>query len=111
MPPAPVYQPTASDLLADAARLLEERPGWEDIALEIIEAAELRLAGIPLTPELETWLLLAGRLAAGRFTVAASLSLIDLLPDDPDPLDRDRPDEPPYRRRGVQHLAYVEDES
>ncbi len=103
------YEPTTEDLLADAARIIEEHPGWEDIAADVIDAAEQRLDGVPLTPELEMWLRVAGRLAAGRFKVAASLALIDSLPDDPDLLDRDRAEDPPYRRRGVQHLAYVED--
>ena len=98
---------SASVLLADAARLIETDGEWGDLALDVIEAAEQRRANVPLTPELETWLLLAARLAAGRFTVASALSLIETLPDDPDPFALDRPAETPCRRPGVQHLAYV----
>ncbi len=103
-------QLNAEDLLDEAATLISEtdwlaETGWEPFALDVIEAAQRRLDGVPLSDELETLLRLAIRLLASRFSVASALSLIEILPGDPDLLSRDRPAETPCRRSGVQHLA------
>ena len=75
MGPAMTAPPrSASVLLADALRLLEDQQGWEDIALEVIEAAQQRLAGVPLTEELEMWLLFGG--AARRGTVDGRIGVV-----------------------------------
>lgn len=100
---APEFRPDPLDLLEDAARRITQ-PGWEILAADAIEAAKKRLAELSDTDNLEVSLHLAAGLIAGRFTVGPALAIIDALPGF-DPLDRDRPDEPQYRRRGVQQLA------